>query len=130
MKTPVIALALAILIVSPAFTQSAIATEAPRTKICDGDPCALIVIRAPIGNLLPRSPAAVDSSGCAEFLADTVKSAIRSRSRVIDAEDDQFRRTIAIEIGCSDIRALVLPGDPVGDLMESDRHREFISSRT
>jgi|SwirhirootsSR2_FD_contig_21_41279031_length_327_multi_3_in_0_out_0_2 hypothetical protein len=34
MKTPVIALALAILIVSPAFTQSVI--EAPRTKICDG----------------------------------------------------------------------------------------------
>jgi hypothetical protein len=36
MTTPVIALALAILIVSPAFTQSANATEAPRTKICDG----------------------------------------------------------------------------------------------
>jgi hypothetical protein len=35
MKTPVIALALAILIVSPAFTQSVI--EAPRTKICDGN---------------------------------------------------------------------------------------------
>jgi len=37
MKTPVIALALAVLFVSPAFTQSAIATEAPRTKICDGN---------------------------------------------------------------------------------------------
>jgi len=35
MKTPVIALTLATLIVSPAFTQPAI--EAPRTKICDGN---------------------------------------------------------------------------------------------
>jgi hypothetical protein len=35
MKTPVIALALATLIVSPAFAQPA--REAPRIKICDGN---------------------------------------------------------------------------------------------
>jgi hypothetical protein len=36
MKTLIIGLALAILIASPAFTQSANANEAPRSKNCDG----------------------------------------------------------------------------------------------
>jgi len=41
---------------------------------------------------------------------------------MIDPQDDACRCPILVEVGHGDVRALILPGDPIGDLIENKWH--------
>jgi len=57
-----------------------------------------------------------------DLAADAIKSAIRSRYRMVDTYDDQLGRAIMVKICNRNIRPLIRPGSPIGNWAKSNRH--------
>src|ERR1019366_7578264 len=83
------------------------------TTVHHRDAAALILPGEPVGHVDPPGPVAGDVAVRVQRRADLVDAAVLA-GRIVDHEDDEVLRAVAVEVGQRDAAALVLEREPAG----------------